>query len=308
MTSSVFITGVAGFLGCHAAKHFHEHGWNVVGIDSVPIEGAHLSMLSAYYSMKLPDTSLGDLLKKHSPDVCIHCAGSASVGLSVTEPASDFYANTVLTFEVLNVLRLNAPECRFILLSSAAVYGNPQILPVNETQPAAPISPYGFHKLQCEQLCREFAGVYGMHTASMRIFSAYGIGLRRQVIWDICQKALIQHKLILQGTGRESRDFIHASDIATALEIVATSAPMTGEVYNLGTGREVTIEELARTILMVLDIDGAPVFDGVVPQGTPLNWRADISSLSNLGFSPSVTLEEGLRSVAQWCRKELTVR
>lgn len=302
---SVLVTGVAGFIGRYVARHFSEQGWSVFGIDNAPPENAPLSNLSTYHRFQLPDAALSSLLQQESPQVCIHCAGRASVGLSLSDPAADFYASTMLTFEVLNALRLNAPSCRFILLSSAAVYGNPETLPVSETQPPAPISPYGFHKWQCEQLCLEFATVYQLPTASLRIFSAYGPGLRRQVLWDMCRKVITQNSLTLQGTGKESRDFIHALDIAQALAVVATSAPMQGEVYNLGTGQEVVIAKLAHIVLDALETECTPQFDGVVPPGTPLNWRADISKLNALGFTASVPLERGVKTFANWCRAEL---
>lgn len=305
MSKVILVTGVAGFIGRYVARYFSEQGWSVIGIDNSSPENAPLSCLYAYYRLQLPDSALGNLLQQHSPQVCIHCAGRASVGSSFADPAADFHTNTVLTFEILNVLRLNAPSCRFIFLSSAAVYGNPESLPVRETQNSAPLSPYGFHKLQCEQLCLEFAKTYSLQTARMRIFSAYGPGLRRQVVWDICQKAITQNSLTLQGTGRESRDFIHALDIAKALLVVATSAPMQGEVYNLGTGREVAIADLTNIVLDALEYDNSPQFDGVVPAGTPLNWQADVSKLSALGFTASVPLERGVKTFANWCRAEL---
>lgn len=306
MTKTVLITGVAGFIGSLVACFFSEQGWKVIGIDKSSPERTPLSSLSAYYSLKLPDPALKGLLQKHSPQVCIHCAGSASVSLSIIDPVNDFYINTALTFEILNALRLDAPSCRFIFLSSAAVYGNPESLPVSENQHLAPISPYGFHKLECEQLCLEFTKVYGLPTASVRIFSAYGPGLRRQVIWDICKKVITQKSLTLQGTGKESRDFIHALDIARALNVVATSAPMHGEVYNLGSGRETTIAELANIILDALGTNFTPQFDGVVPPGTPLNWRGDISRLNALGFIPAIPLNQGIKTFANWCRNEIT--
>ena len=306
MPEVVLVTGVDGFIGRYVARHFSEQGWSVVGIDNDPPENAPLASLSAYHRLQLPDAALGELLREHSPRVCIHCVGRASVGLSISDPAADFYAGSVVTFEILNALRRNAPQCRFIFLSSAAVYGNPKALPVGETQPLSPLSPYGFHKWQCEQLCLEFAEVYKLPTASVRIFSAYGPGLRRQVLWDICQKAIAQNSLALQGTGHESRDFIHGLDIARALSVVANSAPMRGEVYNLGTGREVTIRELARLILDALGYDFVPQFDGIVPAGTPLNWRADISKISALGFTPSISLEQGIKAFSTWCQAELT--
>jgi UDP-glucose 4-epimerase len=304
-SKSVLVTGVAGFIGRYVARHFSEQGWFVIGIDNSPPENAPLSNLSAYHRLQLPNSALSSLLQQESPQVCIHCAGRASVGLSITDPTADFYASTVLTFEVLNALRLNAPSCRFILLSSAAVYGNPETLPVSEAQLPAPISPYGFHKWQCEQLCLEFAKIYHLPTACLRIFSAYGPGLRRQVLWDMCRKTIAENSLTLQGTGKESRDFIHALDIARALSVVATSAPMQGEVYNLGTGQEVAIAKLAHIVLNALDAECIPQFDGVVPPGTPLNWQADISKLKALGFTTSVPLERGVTTFANWCRAEL---
>jgi UDP-glucose 4-epimerase len=302
---SIFVTGVAGFIGRYVARHFSEQGWSVIGIDNSPPENAPLSNLSTYHRLQLPDATLSSLLQQKSPQVCIHCAGRASVGLSMTDPVADFYASTMLTFEVLNTLRLNVPSCRFILLSSAAVYGNPETLPISESQAPDPISPYGFHKWQCEQLCLEFAKVYDVPTASLRIFSAYGPGLRRQVLWDMCRKVITQNSLTLQGTGKESRDFIHALDIAKALNVVATSAPMQGEVYNLGTGQEVAIAQLARIVIDSLEVECTPEFDGVVPPGTPLNWQADISKLKTLGFTDSVPLERGVKTFANWCRAEL---
>jgi UDP-glucose 4-epimerase len=302
---SVLITGVAGFIGRYVARYFSEQGWAVIGLDNSPPENAPLANLSTYHCLQLPDPGLSRLLKETSPQVCVHCAGRASVGLSMTDPAADFQTNTVLTFELLNALRLDAPNCRFIFLSSAAVYGNPTSLPIHETQITTPLSPYGFHKLQCEQLCLEFSKVYELPTASLRIFSAYGPGLRRQVLWDICRKLITHDSLSLQGTGQESRDFIHALDIASAIGTVATSAPMQGEVYNLATGREVTIAELANMALNALNSNHQTEFDGVVPAGNPLNWQADMSKLNALGFSSHVPLERGVQTFANWCRAEL---
>ena len=302
---SVLVIGVAGFIGRYIARYFSEQGWSVIGIDNSPPENAPLANLSKYYRLQLPNAELATVLQEKSPELCIHCAGRASVGQSITDPSADFYSGTVLTFEILNSLRLYSPDCRFIFLSSAAVYGNPESLPIRETQSLAPISPYGFHKRQCEQLCLEFTKVYNLKTAIVRIFSAYGPGLRRQVLWDICQKAITQDSLQLQGTGEESRDFIHALDIARALLVVAQGAPMEANIYNLGSGREVAIAQLANLILTALEYEHLPIFDGVVPHGTPYNWQADISELKALGFNPSVSLERGVKTFANWCRAEL---
>jgi UDP-glucose 4-epimerase len=302
---SALVIGVAGFIGRYVARYFSEQGWSVIGIDNSPPENAPVANLAKYYRLHLPDVELASVLQESSPDVCIHCAGRASVSQSITDPSADFHNGTVLTFEILNSLRLYSPDCRFIFLSSAAVYGNPESLPIKESQSLGSISPYGFHKRQCEQLCLEFTKVYDLPTSIVRIFSAYGPGLRRQVIWDICQKAIAQNNVRLQGTGAESRDFIHALDIARALLVVAQSAPMEANIYNLGSGKEMAIAELATLILDALECKQSPEFDGLVPTGTPLNWQADMSKLQALGFSPSVSIEKGIKTFANWCRAEL---
>jgi UDP-glucose 4-epimerase len=302
---TVLISGVAGFIGRYVARHFSEQAWSVIGVDQVQPENAPLQNLSAYHSLRLPDEQLAGLLRRYSPRVCIHCAGRASVGLSVEDPAPDFYDGSVMTFELLNALRLYAPGCRFILLSSAAVYGNPRSLPVVEDEPPLPVSPYGFHKLQCELLSLEFARIYGLATASVRVFSAYGAGLRRQVIWDICEKMATSKSLELHGTGKETRDFIHAADVTRALALIAEAAPMEGEAYNIGSGKQVSIADLADMIRGMLGFKDPPHFDGIVPRGNPLHWQADITRIKSLGFLPKIELEEGIRSFVNWCREEL---
>jgi UDP-glucose 4-epimerase len=193
-----------------------------------------------------------------------------------------------------------------VLLSSAAVYGNPRSLPVREDESPSPISPYGFHKWQCEQLCLEFARVYGLAAAGARVFSAYGAGLRRQVLWDICERFLTRKSLKMRGTGRESRDFVHVLDITEALTTIAEHAPMEGEVYNVGSGRQVTIRDLAAMVLGAMGSDGTPEFDGTTAQGVPINWQADNSKIKGLGFTPKISLEDGVRGFVNWCRGELS--
>jgi len=304
MGKTVLITGVAGFLGRHVAQLFLREGWRVVGIDEIPAEKVRLSEV-AYHQFALPDTRLAELLHAAAPQACIHCAGCASVGLSMENPAADFRGNVALVFEVLEALRCNAPQCRFLLLSSAAVYGDPASLPVTEAHDVRPLSPYGYHKRQAELLCEEFSRIHGLPTACARIFSAYGPGLRRQVVWDICEKVLSRGKLTLHGTGAESRDFIHATDIAHGLHMLAQSARCEGEIYNLASGREVTIAELADLVLARLGSSARPSFDGQATPGNPLRWRADITKIAALGFVPTVPLESGIDAMAAWAKAEI---
>ncbi len=125
------------------------------------------------------------------------------------------------------------------------------------------------------------------------------------LLWDICYKVITQNSLYLQGTGKESRDFVHALDIARALQNIGIKAPMQGEIYNLGSGKETSILELSTLILKALDSKLIPHFDNVVPSGSPLNWCADLSKLTSLGFTNTVSLTHAVKTYANWCYAEL---
>jgi UDP-glucose 4-epimerase len=296
---------VSGFIGRALARHFTKQQYKVYGIDRIPSENAPLADLQHYEQIELPSQHMTKLLANWQPDVLIHCAGRASVPAAMQDPHADYMDGPVLTFELLEALRRNLPECAFILLSSAAVYGNPPHLPIFEDTPIHPVSAYGYHKWQSEMTCAEFASVFGLRTASARVFSAYGPGLRRQVMWDIVQKALTQPEIRLQGTGQESRDFIHVQDIARGLEIILKNALMQGEAYNLASGYETKIVDLADLIMEQLPIKSKPVFSGELPAGTPRNWEADITKISTLGFSPHVSLAEGISGFISWAFREI---
>jgi UDP-glucose 4-epimerase len=303
MSQRVLITGIGGFLGGYVAAECARRGWQVFGLDAMAARRLPEGVI--FRQGQLPGPEIVESLREWQPTALIHCAGRASVPQSFADPGGDFQHGVVLTFSMLEALRRHAPGCRFVLLSSAAVYGDPESLPVCETSRVRPLSPYGYHKRQCELLVEEYAALHGIRGVSARVFSAYGPGLRRQVVWDICSRSLREGRLALKGTGCESRDFIHAADVASALVCLIERADARGETINVAAGRETTIAELASLLLEYLRLPFAPEFDGVLPGGDPANWRADIARLSALGFKPSVSLEAGLAETAAWCLEEL---
>src|SRR5205807_5394499 len=113
------------------------------------------------------------------PDTVFHLAGGSNVGASLQAPFEDFTRTTHTTASLLEWLRINAPRCKLVTVSSAAVYGDTRAEPAEETRPVQPVSPYGYHKLMMEQLCQEYSQVFGLRTAILRLFSVYGEGLRK---------------------------------------------------------------------------------------------------------------------------------
>lgn len=299
----VLVTGVAGFIGSRTARILADSGASVVGLDPSP-DGP--SGLVRYERMELPDPRLSVLLAEERPRALVHCAGRASVPGSLADPADDFRTNTAMVFETLEAIRTQVPDCHFLFPSSAAVYGDPPSLPVDESAPLAPLSPYGFHKMQAEALCREYATLHGMTTTMLRIFSAYGPGLRRQVLWDICRKALTSSTVLLTGTGSESRDFVFVDDIAGAFSFLMDRPGETGHsTFNLGSGVETSIAGLAEMLIAALGSEVELAFDGADVPGNPRNWQADIGHLREAGFTPSTPLEEGIAAFVPWARAAL---
>lgn len=305
MNKTVLVTGASGFIGHHLATHFYQRGCRVIGCDRAPRQ-AHFNLsLHEYFSSDVTNESaIRNIIRSSNPDYCIHAAGRSSVGESTTNPEEDFQCGPVATFTLLNAIRKHAPGCKTVFLSSAAVYGNPVALPVDEEHPVNPLSAYGFHKWQSELICREFSSLYGVPTASGRIFSAYGPGLKRQVVWDITRKMFASDRIQLFGTGGESRDFIHIDDIVHAVSLIIERASFRGEAYNIASGVETTIRELAEMICDSVDKDIDVVFDGNNPVGNPNNWRADIVKLSSLGFTISLPLSLGIKKFVKWAKDQ----
>jgi UDP-glucose 4-epimerase len=307
-SKKILITGVAGFLGRYIARHFNEAGCETFGMGDSSPENAPTLWLSGYQQCRLPEVDALKFVVDCRPDVVIHCAGRASVPHSFQNPDVDFRSNTIVPFELLETLRTHNPACRFIFLSSAAVYGNPESLPIKETAVVKPISPYGFHKRQAELLCEEYAAIHGVRGCSLRVFSAYGAGLQRQVLWDIAAKLNSGNKHIhLFGTGEETRDFIHSRDIAAAIGVVMVSAPLQGEVYNLASGVETRIADLVGMLMEKFHIKIPVEWDGKAPPGNPGRWLADISKIKQLGYIPRQDLGLGISEFVDWCSPLLKI-
>jgi UDP-glucose 4-epimerase len=299
----LLVTGAGGFIGRSVVDHFAGVGWQVYGV-SRTTAGLPPQPNTVWYQMVLPDSGFATLLHEWRPDVVVHAASTAIVGQSVDSPLQDFERSVRVWAHVIEAVRRSRIRCRVLLLSSAAVYGNPATLPIDENQPMIPVSPYGYHKKMCEEIAEYYAGLYNVAVCSMRIFSAYGPRLRRQVIWDICQKALSGDTIELMGTGDESRDFIHVGDVAGAVATIIERGDFQAGVYNVASGVSTTIRDAAGKLVQALGTNNAIRFNGARRAGDPLFWQADISKLAWLGWASQVPFDEGLAAYARWALQE----
>jgi nucleoside-diphosphate-sugar epimerase len=302
----VIVLGSSGFIGAHLVSRLQSQNYYVVGIDMVHRSDLTLGLNKAdrFHQLALPDQHFIEILREIKPDAVINAAGGASVAHSLSDPAGDFHGSVNMCSFVLEALRKVLPECRFLFLSSAAVYGNPIALPIKESTPLKPISPYGYHKMMCETLLQEYFDIYGIRTSAVRIFSAYGPGLRKQILWDIYNKVITNNQVYLFGTGEETRDFIFILDIVRVIQLILEQSPFCADLYNVANGYEITIKILAQEFLSALGISNKEiVFSGETKLGDPKNWCAYIEKIKSLGYSPLISIEHGISEYAKWVLK-----
>jgi UDP-glucose 4-epimerase len=256
-----------------------------------------------YFVIDATNADFGILFQNTQFDYCINCSGAANVSDSLKNPLRDFHLNTYNVFRILDSIRKLNSSCRFINLSSAAVYGNPESLPISETQTLSPTSPYGIHKLQAEQICSEFHKFYEIETCSLRIFSAYGPGLKKQLFWDVYKKMLASDSIMLWGTGNESRDFIYIDDLVNIIISLIKKPIFYCGVLNVANGIEHTIESVVYTFGQIVGFDTKSInFSGEERKGDPQNWRADTKKLKEIlpDFQAENSIQDGLSKYYKW--------
>jgi dTDP-glucose 4,6-dehydratase/UDP-glucose 4-epimerase len=293
---NILIIGSTGFIGSHCKDYFSENN-EVFTVNTSATENKNGYLIDAF------NPNFETIFKKQQFDVCLNCTGSANVAYSFEHPYNDFRLNVSIVINILSALKQYNPTCKFINFSSASVYGNPEVLPIKENANLKPLSPYGFHKLQSEILLTEYHRFFGLKTCSLRVFSAYGERLKKQLFWDLYLKAKQSNTISLFGTGFESRDFIYVTDLVNAVELIIKNASFVGEAVNVASGVETPVNHAASVFIKHYDSEKKLYFNGEQKAGDPINWRADIKVLKSFGFVSKINLEEGLLNYVSWLKE-----
>ena len=288
----VLIIGCEGFIG-HNCYEILSNNYIVWGCDIIE------SKKKYFIKIESDDLNIGDISNRKY-DYIINCSGAANVGDSFKNPKQDFLLNSMMVLNILESIKINSPLTKFINLSSAAVYGSPAFLPIIETAKLNPISPYGFHKLYSELLCEEYFKLFGIKTLSLRIFSAYGEGLRKQLFWDIYKKSLDKSEIVFSGTGNETRDFIYIKDLVSAIALTIENGDYQGSHINIANGEQIRINSAIEIMLAALNWRGNIKYNGESREGDPYFWCADIKKLTSLGYTREYDIISGLERYAKW--------
>lgn len=292
--NKVVVTGAGGFIGRALTSHLMKIGLEVIAIDNSSLDG--YECVTRTLDISLPG-ALEGLLDKDT--TLFHLAAHADVSSSVADPVLDYKINTQGTFEILESVRKSG--CSMIFPSTASVYDPDVVMPIRERSYIKPTSPYAAAKIAGEAYCSAYVRSYGLDIKIARLFSVYGKGMFRFAIHDIVRKIEMDSKnLIILGDGQQIRDYLYIDDVVRGLAIIAENG-IKGEEYNLATGVPTSIYNLAESIARIMKYPNISInptgrsFPGDIKQ-----WYANISKIQEIGFEPTVKLDEGLEITVKW--------
>lgn len=300
----VLITGARGFIGRHVARCLAKLNYKAIGTGHGAWSGAPDWGLDDWLVGEVDAANLDILAERHgAPEFVVHLAGGATVGASIRSPLEDFQRTALTTVRLLEWIRLSAPAAQVMAASSAAVYGSGHPGPIAETASLNPYSPYGTHKLILEELFRSYSTNFGLQTLLLRLFSVFGEGLEKQVLWDLCTKLRDSEGAELGGSGDEQRDWVHVEDVARLFELSMTHADSSCPVFNGASGKPHSMRELVSTVKSEWG-DGLNVrFSGQKRSGDPYCLTADTSLVQRvMGFQPEIDPVVGFRRYVNWFR------
>lgn len=310
----VLITGGAGFIGSLVTKKLLTENYEVIVYDNMNdyYSGKEYNLIECNENsnFKLVKNDILDyqalLNSTKNIDIIIHLAAIPGVRYSFENPEYVNNVNTTGTIHVLRAALANSVK-RVVNASSSSVYGNNVPLPTPETANTNPISIYGASKFAAEHYCRIFHQTYGLDVVSLRYFTAYGPGQRPDMAFHIFVKQIFEKKPIsIYGNGEQTRDFTYVDDIAHGTIAAAEKKAIGGEVFNLGSGNSIVLND-AIDILQDLLGDFEVQYESD-KMGDVKHTLADISKATKiLGYEPKVKLNEGLKHFIDWHKKRFNI-
>lgn len=309
----VLVTGGAGFIGSHVAQAYLDRGYEVAVLDSL-VHGRRENVPEGaeFHHLDIRDPEAAELLREGGFDILNHHAAQMDVRVSVDNPRFDASVNVDGLLNLLEAARQGGVKRVIYVSSGGVVYGEPEHRPTPETAPKLPLSPYGVSKLAGEQYLFYYLQVHGMEYAAVRYANVFG---PRQdphgeagVVAIFSTKLLREEPLTVFGDGEQTRDYVYVGDVVAAnLLLTEADLPRAHSIddrgYNVGTGVETSVTELARTLQRIADRETPLNFAPARP-GELRNSSLDASRLRALGWIPATDLESGLRRTYAWIAEQ----
>jgi nucleoside-diphosphate-sugar epimerase len=305
------VTGAAGFIGSHLSEYLIAKGLRVVGIDS----------FMDYYPRSVKESNIAGIIRDQhykfiegsllevdlsrvlaGVDVVFHQAAQAGVRASWGRSFKVYTDNNILATQMLLEACKESPVEKFIYASSSSVYGDTKDLPMRESSLPCPVSPYGVSKLAAEHLSCLYHRNFAIPVVSLRYFTVYGARQRPDMAFHrFLRWALEGSALQIYGDGRQSRDFTHVDDIVEA-NWLALEKGLPGEVFNIGGGSRVTLNEVVEMIKTMVGRELEVHYEDV-QKGDLRHTFADMTKAeTKLGYTPKVPISEGLQREYEWIK------
>ncbi len=302
MKKTFLLTGGAGFIGVNLSRFLVKKGYKVIVVDDLSA-GYSFDRLPSEVICHQVDIKNTEEVSKYFAgiDVVVHLAALPRVQFSIENPIASHDTNVMGTLSVLEAVRHNRVG-KLVFISSSAVYGDQEQMPLSLDLPAEPKSPYALHKYFGERMMKLWSELYGINTVSLRLFNVYGPdmdpnGAYALVIGLFLRLLSEGKKLTITGDGNQTRDFIYVDDVANAIMKAALSDKVNdGQILNVGFGKEISINKLAEIMMG----DKSDNIEYVAPRIEPKRTCSDISeTVKILDWQPKISLLEGVKILKQ---------
>jgi UDP-glucose 4-epimerase len=316
------VTGAAGFIGSHLVDRLLSEGEEVLGVDNLS-SGALTNLSEArstrigkfsFQRVDITSTAISALIKRTKPDLIFHLAAQVDVRKSVRDPVHDAMINLIGTLNILEAASSAGTKKIVFTSSGGSIYGEPEAsrLPVSEDQvflpEALPESPYGVSKKVAFDYLRYYRTVKELDFTALALANVYGprqepaseVGLEGQVVAIFCRKMLSGRPCTIYGDGTQTRDFVFVDDVVTAF--LSARDRGSGELINVGSGREVSVNDLYSRLAELTSTRFEPVYAGARLGEIERIVVDPAKAAELLGWSPVIDLGEGLKHTVAWFR------
>lgn len=303
MMNKVLVLGGAGFIGSHLIKELLSRYENLqvvsIGRGIVHIDSVRFKHFSCDVNVKnLTDIHLKGC-NSSSFDFVFNCTGTGAVSAAHEYPLDDFKNTPLCVYEALEFIRIHSNSSIFIQISSAAVYGNSDKIPMSVNDVLKPFSVYGVNNEIAEKIISMYSDIYGIRSSIIRLFSVFGPGLNKQLLWDACNKFETGNSTFF-GSGMEIRDWIHISDavktlINAGLYTKKENIPLT--FFNGGSGIARNIKSVIYKLAEAYNYKGDIYFCGEAKQGDPIGLLAEIDHNIN---SNEIDFDSSIYEYVKW--------
>ena len=301
------VTGGAGFIGSHLVDRLIKGGHKVVVIDNLSTgKKENLNKKARFYKADICDKEISQIFKKEKPEIVFHFAAQIDVRKSVENPVEDAKINILGTLNILeNCKKYNIRKVIFAS-TGGAIYGDADIVPTPETYPELPLSPYGIAKLTIEKHLSYYYKVFGLPYVSLRLANVYGPRQNSKgeagVVAIFCDKMLSKKQPIINGDGKQTRDFVFVDDVVEA-NISALKKDKVG-IFNIGTARETDVNTLFKKLRELTDSKCAKIHGPTLPGEQKRSCLDYSEAKRELGWQPKYSLDKGLKKTVEWFRNK----